>query len=156
MNEHVSNPQAAEKPEPVTEWESNQVHGHALTMDFVYDSFLRQTNALREKQARYLESLPTDPDAVIKAARKVMHRGGSRYPEGFEQALHLSYALDAMVRDGNVEDEGRTRDATIYLADQVASGLHRAALALDRIADILGNRERIARDDELERHFNNN
>ena len=75
-----------------------------------------------------------------------MHPDGDDYPEGIEEALHLSQALEAMIKDGDLDEEGRTRDAALYVADRVVFAMHRATRQLGRISDILKNPGRIESD----------
>lgn len=131
--------EAKQKIEPVTRWENKEVKGHALCSDFVFQDHLTNAQALRDRQAAYLNSLPTDPTDVIKAAREIMHPGYvNEYPEGIEEALHLSVALEAMIKAGDLDVEGRPRDAALYVAEHVCTAMHRAVRALDRLNHVLG------------------
>jgi len=131
---------------PVNNWENNEVKGHALCADYLFREHVERAQALRDRQASYLESLPTDPREVIRAALKLMHPTGDEYPDGIEEALHLSYALEALVKEGDLDAKGRSRDAALYVASQVSYAMHRATRQLDRISDTLGNPGRIERD----------
>ncbi len=131
---------------PVTNWQNKAANGYALCGESIFRKHIEGTQALRDRQAAYLDSLPSDPPEVIRAALKLMHPNGDNYPEGIEEALHLSYALEALVKDGELDEEGRPRDAALYLADRVAYAMHRATRQLDRIADILRNPSRVERD----------
>lgn len=138
---------------PVTTWENEKAKGYALCAESLFRGHVEKVQALRDRQAEYLASLPTDPLEVLKAALKVLHPDAEEYPDGVEEALHLAYALKAMMADESVGEAGRTRDAAIYLADRIAYAMHRATDQLDRIADILGNPGRIERERHLsERH----
>lgn len=132
--------------EPVTDCENNGSKGYALCSASIFRDHVEGTRALRDRQAAYLESLPSDPKEVICAAYKLMHPDGDKYPHGIEEALHLSHALEALVKGGDLDTEGRTRDAALNVAHRVAYAMHRATRQLDRISDILGNPGRIERD----------
>lgn len=122
---------------PVTEWENTHASGLALLGEKYYQERLEYVQALRRRQATYLDSLPDEPKEAIQAAWAEMHPEGEKYPDGIEQALYLSYALAAQVKAGDAEDEGRSREAVLWVADRIALGLHRATFQLDRISDIL-------------------
>ncbi len=132
--------------EPVSDWDNNDTKGYALVSENLFRQNMGKIHALRERQAAYRNSLPTDPPAVISAALKLMHPNGSQYPDGVEEALHLSFALEALVKEGDLDSQGRSRDAALYVADRISHAMHRAAHQLDRISDILGNPRRIERD----------
>lgn len=132
---------------PVSEWENNAAKGYALCAEHTFRDHIERTQALRDRQAAYLESLPRNPPEAILAAIELMHPNGDSYPDGIEEALHLSCALEALVKDGDLAAECRTRDAALYVADRVAFAVHRATRQLDRIAHILRNPGRIERDD---------
>jgi len=125
-------------PAKVTDWENTYANGLALLNEEYFQERLEYIKALRRRQATYLDSLPDEPKEAIRAAWAEMHPEGEKYPDGIEQALYLSYALAAQVKAGDAEDEGRSRDAVLWVADRIALGLHRATFQLDRISDILG------------------
>lgn len=131
---------------PVTHWENAASKGQALCAEYIFREHIEQTQALRDRQAAYLKSMPTDPTEVIRAAIKLMHPKGDDYPDGIEEALHLSYALEALVKEGDLEAQGRSRDAALYVARTLSFAMHRATLELDRISDILKNPDRIERE----------
>ena len=131
---------------PVNNWENDSVKGHALCAESVFCEHVEHAQALRKRQTAYLDSLPINPIEANRAALDLLRPGEGLYPEGFEEALHLSYALSAMVEAGDKYDQGRPRDAAIYTADRMAFALHQAARQLDRISDILRNPERIERE----------
>ncbi len=135
--------------EPVTIWENEACNRLALVGESVFRQSVEEAQELRDRQAAYLASLPTDPREVIRAARELMQPTGEEYPDGIEEALHLSYALEALVNEGNLGAQGRSRDAALYVASQVSFALHRAVRQLDRISDILGNPGRIEREGEV-------
>ncbi|MEM9578259.1 MAG: hypothetical protein AAF999_14745 [Pseudomonadota bacterium] len=133
---------------PVTSWENSQVKGLALCATEAFNTHVYEAQALREQQTAYLDSLPTDPNEAIQAAWKLMHPDYDNYPEGFEEALHLSFALEAMIKDANIDDEGPTRDAALYVADRMVTALCRTSEQLDRVSDILRKPGRTDRDCE--------
>jgi len=135
-----------ESTKPVRDWENAGVKGLALCGEDVFQENMQKVRELRDRQAAYLDSLPSDPPEAIRAALKLMHPPGDEYPEGIEEALHLSHALAALVKDGDLDEGGFNRDAALYVADRVAFAMHRATRQLDRISDILGNPGRIERD----------
>lgn len=147
-NELASAHHETQPVKPVTNWENKRANGLALCDESIFRKQTEHTQSLRDRQAAYLDSLPSDPSEVIKAALKLIHPKGENYPDGFEEALHLSYALEALVKDGDLEAEGRTRDAALYVADRVAFAMHRATKQLDRVSYILGTPGRMRRDQQ--------
>lgn len=132
--------------EPVTSSENKAAKGHALCGESTFREHIEGTQALRDRQAAYLDSLPSDPPEVIRAALKLMRPKGDEYPDGIEEALHLSHALEVMVEEGDLDEDGFNRNAALYIVDRVVMAMHRATRQLDRISDILGNPGRIERD----------
>lgn len=135
--------------EPVSEYENASVGGKALCCESLFREHIEQAQALRDRQAAYLASLPTDPAEAIRAANKLLYPSGGQYPEDFEEALHLSFALEALLRTLEVDAPGRVRDATIHIAERVADAMSRFAEILDRVGDILGNPGRVERRDRV-------
>lgn len=125
--------------EPVSKWENAEAKGLALCANFVFEEKLATAKKLRERHAAYLASLPSDPETAVRAAWLLLHPDAEEYPDGFEEALHLSSALEAMVREGDLDTQGRSRDAALFLASQMSTAMHRAARQLDLISDILEN-----------------
>ena len=137
---------ANEELRPVSSWENNQAKGHALCGQYMWGEHKDEVKTLRNRQAAYLNSLPSDPQDAISAAKKLLDFEYSAYPEGIEKALHFSFALEAMVKHSSTDDDGPEHDAAIYLADQVAHAMVRATEQLDRISDILDNPARLERE----------
>lgn len=127
------------EPEPVTDWENRSVHGLALVHEDLLKLELDDVNRLRARQAEYLASLPKEPGDAIKSARRIMHHDSENYPEGFEEALHLSYALETMVCSNDVDGPGPQHDAAVYISMRITSALLKTARQLARMSDILGN-----------------
>jgi hypothetical protein len=127
---------------PVTDWENDDSKGMVLCAEDLFREHIERTKTLRDRQAAYLDSLPTDPPEAIRAAIKLMHPSGDPFPDGFEEALHLTIALEAMVKGGDVDVEGVVRDATLYIANNVTYALMSTKRQLDLISDILSNPSR--------------
>lgn len=144
---------ANDEPRPVTNWENDEVRGDALCDQDLLDNRLRRARELRARQADYLDSLPRELPEVVRQARKLMRHNSGAYPEGFEMALHLSHALEVMVRHEETDAPGRPREAALYLAMELSLAMHRAALALDRISDVLGNPGRLEREAEIAKNL---
>ncbi|MCJ7871495.1 hypothetical protein [Phaeobacter sp. J2-8] len=131
--------------QPVRNLENNDVEGYALCSEHIFHEHVQKTQSLRDRHAAYLDGLPTDPKAAVAAANKLLRFGLREYPDGIEEALHLSWALSAMVQSCGTDEEGPQRSATIYVAERVALAMIRATQQLDRISDILGNPGRVER-----------
>lgn len=142
-NERVRANNATRTLERVSTWENSEVDGKALCADLIYQQHVEKVEDLRGRQEAYLDSLPKDMESAIRAAFQLLHPDGRSYPEGIEEALHLSWALCSMVKEGNLDEEGCDRDAAIYIADRVAYSLHIATRRLDRIADTLRSPRRV-------------
>ena len=133
-------------PERVSYVENKEGKGLALADERFFQERMAKIKDLRDRQAAYEASLPQDLPDIVIAARRIMHPDGDNYPEGIEEALHLSSALEAMIQAGDLDADGRARDAALYLADRLTSAMHRAVGNLDRISDILCNHARIERE----------
>ena len=67
-------------------------------------------------------------------------------PEGFEEALYLSFALEPMIHRLDTDEPGIERDALLFIAGRVRWGLERSAVKLDLISDLLCNPNQIKRE----------
>ncbi|WP_299677439.1 hypothetical protein [uncultured Roseobacter sp.] len=134
------------RPKPVTRRENASVQGQALCADYIFRENIEKAERLRSQQANYLDSLPAEPSDAIRAALGLMNGGGLGYPEGAEEVLHFSVALEAMIQNGHIDEEGPVRDAALYMADRVAMAAWKMSTQLDLISDLLQNPGRIERD----------
>ena len=133
-------------PRPVTDAENESVKGQALCHESVLQDHLAAVQALRAKQRAYLETLPTDPDEVVRAALKVMNPKGYRYPEGFEDALHIAHGLAFLIEHGEIEEGGFDRESARYLANTMVVNLRACRRRFDHLTDILGGPSRAKRE----------
>ena len=127
---------------PVTNWENQSVGGIALCSEGLFLDHVEDAKKLRERQAQYEASLPTEPDEVIRSARRILHPNGNSYPEGVEEALQLSCALAVIVRHGDLEVPSPERDAALYLAERLEDATRSAVGKLDRLSDVLSAKSR--------------
>lgn len=102
---------------PVSLWENEQVEGYALCAEFILNDNRAKVDALRQRQAAFEATLPTDPEAIVDAALRLMHPNGATYPGKFEEALHMAKALRPMIRDLDTANPGPDRDALLWFAD---------------------------------------
>jgi hypothetical protein len=131
------------EPRPVLPHENRKVRGHALCSEGLFRAHVAEVEQLRARQAEYLASLPTDPREAIRAALELIHPNAEEYPDGIEEALHLSVALEAL---GAVSDDDAARAATAYVGACVSAALRRATRQIDLISDILHGTGRILRE----------
>lgn len=122
---------------PVGDWENAKAKGMALCGEETWQEHVEMVNALRARQEAYRASLPTEPAEAIRAARKLIQNNYGNYPEGFEDALHLSVALATLVQHENFATDGWVSGAAQYIAEKVMTSLHTAAVQIDRAVDIL-------------------
>ncbi|MEP4260258.1 MAG: hypothetical protein ABJ375_13230 [Rhizobiaceae bacterium] len=135
-------------PRPVTTWENDAVNGLALCYEDGFRAEIDRAQQLRDQMAEYRKSLPTDFESAVKAALKVMHPKGDSYPAGFEELLHLTFALDAMIEQGDICDRGPTRDAAKYLSLRLVTCAMKAQAEWDAISDLLENPNRLKRESQ--------
>ncbi|WP_146188713.1 hypothetical protein [Pseudoprimorskyibacter insulae] len=109
------------------------------------DEHFAAVKALRDRQAAYLDSLPTDPKEAIKAARAIMTPDFEPYPEGVKEALYLSVALESLVNGEGIEGRGLDRDAARFIANRVSTAMFNVMKDLDRLSDVLENPSRFER-----------
>lgn len=121
----------------VESYENLEAGGYVLCDQQFFDQHVEDVKALRERQAAYLDSLPSDPVEAIRAAKKLLHPGGDEYPGGLEEALNLSVALEALAKFDGCEPA--TSAATAYIAQRVVSLLQDTTRQIDQISDILGS-----------------
>lgn len=130
-------------PHPVSLWENEQVKGLALCVDSLFCQHIKDVKKLRGRQAAYMNSLPVEPLDVICAGLRIMHPPNENYPEGFEEALHLSHGIEALIDNASIDDVGPVRDAATFLAARLTLLLGRTRTQLDRLSDTLGSPSRI-------------
>ena len=122
---------------PVNTWDNDYYHRLPLTADGVFREFMNDVTELRARQKAYLDSLPADPIEAARKAKEILHPDGEDYPEGFEKALHLSWALEALLKGRDLDASGRERDAALWIAREVTSALSAAAVRLEHVSDLL-------------------
>ncbi|OOY24437.1 hypothetical protein BMI91_10370 [Thioclava sediminum] len=144
-NERACANNDAQSVEPVSHWENEEVHRHALCVEPIFRDHIAKVEALRNRQAAYVASLPTEYPAAVSAVLNIVHPEFESYPDGVEEALHLSFALEAMIKNSGVEGQGRSRDAAVYVAERISDAMHRAVQSLDKITDILQNADKAER-----------
>jgi hypothetical protein len=131
---------------PVTEFENKELRGLALCPGAAFDDTVSRAQTLRARQRAYLDSLPTDPAEAIADARKLLSHDYTAAPKGFEDALHLSQALSALIAQGDLDAPSPTYDAALYIAQRINLALHDTNDSLKRARDVLGNPARVERD----------
>lgn len=136
---------ANKEPQPVSNQENESVMGHALCTDDVFQSHIMKVQKMRNRQSDYRNSLPADPLQAINTAFKLMHPEGEGYPDGFEEVTSLAFALEAFIKDGDIDHEGPRRDAALYIAHRMSAASRRVISQMDRISDVLGNPKGIER-----------
>lgn len=133
---------------PVSYQENRKVGGKALCREGVLASDMEKIAGLRDHQARYLASLPTQPRDAIEASFEILNPGFDNYIEGFEEALHLSQALAALIEKGDLGEDDWELDAAKFVSQRVTDHLHRMQNQLDHLSYVLSNPKRVEREDK--------
>lgn len=133
---------STQRIEPVSDWENEMAKGLALCDEKNFQSRIDSIRELRACQAAYVDSLPTDRGEANRQALRILHFDGNEFPDGVKEAMHLAFAVEAMIKDGGIDEPSPTRDAALGLADMLTFALMRGTEELKRISDILGNPER--------------
>ena len=128
---------------PVSDQENRKVDGKALCCDRALADEMEKIGRLRDRQARFLEALPAEPQTALDASFQILHPDLGNYIEGFEEALHLSQALAALIEKGDLDEDSREQEAAEFVARQVASHLHRTRSQLDYLSHVLRNPKRV-------------
>lgn len=131
---------------PVSELENRNVNGNALCCDRALSDEMEKIGRLRDRQAQFLATLPAEPQAALDASFQVLHPDLGNYIEGFEEALHLSQALAALIEKGDLDEDSREQEAAEFVARQVAEHLYRTRSQLDYIGHVLRNPRRVERE----------
>lgn len=142
----------------VSHWENENTKGLALCSQGIFEDYIEEAQKLRDRQAQYEASLPTDPAEIIAAAKSALQPDCGDYPEGLEEIRHLSTALTVLARHGDFDTHSPERDAAVYMSDRIERAVRRVVSQLDRVADVLGTPGRLEREAtgrrlELERQF---
>lgn len=142
-------------PRPVTSHENEAVKGQALIDQKGLEKNREKVDELRAQHAEYLASLPTEPKDCMDEALRALGPDGGNYPEGFEEAMHLSHTLAPMIHHLDASQPGPEREAMLYVAERICVGLFNAAAAINHAGEALANPGRLAwlerREQEMER-----
>ncbi|GAA6194977.1 hypothetical protein NBRC116598_04210 [Pseudophaeobacter arcticus] len=122
------------------------MNGNALCCDKVFADEQEKVTALRDRQTRFLATLPAEPQAALDASFSILNPDFGDYIEGFEEALHLSQVLASVIKWGDLEEDSRELEAAEFVSQQVADHLHRTRSQLDYLSHILGNPRRLERE----------
>ncbi|KPN62088.1 hypothetical protein SAMN04488527_12914 [Aliiroseovarius crassostreae] len=133
-------------PQPVSIHENRAVNGMALSDASLFEETVTAARELRQRQAEYRKSLPTDPAEAINLALRHLEYDHGDYPEGIEDALHLSSALADLMLVACDKEMGWDPTAAKYIAERMETAMRKAVAALDRANDILRNPANAARD----------
>jgi hypothetical protein len=121
----------------VTSYENQGVKGLALAAEGVLEMEFAEIAKLRKRQEDYLASLPVDPTECLSEALGTLEPGDESYPDGFEEAFYLSFAVGPMIRHLDGESYCSERDAMLYVADRVWDALMRLKPKLDHMKGVL-------------------
>lgn len=130
----------------VSDEENKAVDGHALCAEMFFERHIAEAQALRARQAAYLASLPTEPAEAIKAAQHILHPSGDNYPFGFEEALHCSVALEAMVKEMVRNPLALNERALFFFTEKLVDRLGDTLKELEALSCVLANPARLARE----------
>lgn len=128
---------------PVSEQENRNVNGNALCCDKVFADEQEKVTALRDRQARFLATLPAEPQAALDASFSILNPDLGDYIEGFEEALHLSQVLASLIKKGDLREDDWELDAAEFVSQQVTEHLHRMRSQLDHLSHMLRNPRRL-------------
>ena len=135
-----------ESASPVRDHENEEVGGPALCGVVPLEQKQERIRDLRQRHAENLASLPTTAKDCLSGALNALQPGGELYPEGFGEALYLSFALEPMIRHLQTDEPCIHRSAMVYVADRVCLGLMQAARKIEQANAILRNPARIERE----------
>lgn len=132
--------------QPVSQHENRSVNGKALCRESVIIQEQEKITVLRDRQKRYLASLPEDAEGAIDASFQILHPELGNYIEGFEEALHLSQALATLVEKGDLEHDVCEREAVEFVSRQITDCLQQTRSQLDHLSHTLLNPRRLSRE----------
>lgn len=131
--------------QPVTPWENAEVNGLALCHPRVLEGEMEKVQNLRERQAKYLASLPTAPEDCLAVALGILQSDKENdLPEGLQEAVSLSFAVRAMVAEVTEQMQGPEIDAMLFLAARLQERLQGTVDSIKRVCDVLGNPAKLA------------
>lgn len=128
---------------PVSDLENRNVDGKALCCDRVLADEMEKVGRLRDRQAGFLATLPAEPQAALDASFHILHPDLGNYIEGFEEALHLSQALAALIEKGELDEDSREQEAAEFVSRQIANHLKQTRSHLDYLSHLLRNPRRV-------------
>lgn len=133
-------------PQPVSDWENEQLKGAPLCSANVFAENQKKIKALRDQQQAYLDSLPTETDEILGSALKLLQSDFGNYPEGFEFAFHTLDLLSGVLKNHNHDCENL--EAAAYLAEKAFLELRKSKEDLDKVNDILRNKFRLEKEEK--------
>lgn len=131
---------------PVSDLENRNVNGKALSCDRAFAEEMEKISWLRDRQAKFLATLPAEPQDAIDASFQILHPESENYIQGFEEALHLSQALAALIEKGDLDQDTREQEAAEFVSRQVAEHLQQTRSQLDHLSHVLRNPRRVERE----------
>lgn len=134
------------KIEPVSDYENRRVHGEALCDTEILKDHMQKVEELREQHKGYIDNLPSEPGAAFHEALKTMHPDSQQYPDGFEEALHLSQLIEEVLRQSDLDKDCALQEATAFAAMRCAEGLVRVQNAMDHISQVLSKAHRASQE----------
>ncbi|UWR99227.1 hypothetical protein [Phaeobacter inhibens] len=139
--------------QPVSEHENRSVNGKALCRESVIIQEQEKITVLRDRQKRYLASLPEDAEGAIDASFQILHPELGNYIEGFEEALHLSQALAVLIEKGDMEHVTREQEAAVFVSQKIARYLGQTQNQLDHLDHVLSNPRRVEHEGRRDRQL---
>lgn len=109
----------------------------------VFDSFVRTVKAARQKIDESERQLPLNAEDAVKAALRILHHDGDRYPADFEDVLCRMQVLNVALNAEDWEEFHRMiRDLPRYV-ERMLSNLEWLGRELDKVSAALGYKRRL-------------
>ncbi len=122
-------------PRRVTNFENEEVGGLAMCFEMTLERALERVSSLRTEDKLYHEALPSDPGQKLKAIIKILEGGDDDVPDECTLALHVSMALEVMLKNGEQSSPWQQESAA-FMAEKIHDSLFILCEKLRCVMDI--------------------
>lgn len=124
-------------PQPIQEWENENVKGEALSRKRFHEEHLAEVNELRQRQEAYIASLPKNPSEALTEIHSTLLDPREIGEQHYAPRAALEIIHQLALKNGLEDDEG-IRDAIYWLTSQALNGLNAIDAATQQAQEIAG------------------
>jgi len=134
----MTDTQKTETPKRVLDWQNRKVKGAALSAKIIRDQDSAEVKELREQQAAYIASLPTDPTEGLKQINRILCDPRELTEKEYAPRAVLTI-IHALTTAYELDGERQTNEAIFWLVGIALDGLDSLEDSCVRSRDIAHN-----------------